>query len=90
MMEEREKLYRIQQLAQEIVEVLLEESFFNQDTHLRNCTELVANTVAALAKIQLGEDTNPEDTLRYTVTKMRMARNAIEQEKQINRNKHLA
>ncbi|MFB9758017.1 LemA domain protein [Ectobacillus funiculus] len=77
-----EKLRRIQDLAQEIVETLLQEAFFNQNTQMRHSVEHLANTVAALAKIQLNEDDNIEDTLRYTVTKMCIVRNAMEKEKQ--------
>jgi hypothetical protein len=49
---------------------------------MRHSVEHLANTVAALAKIQLNEDDNIEDTLRYTVTKMCIVRNAMEKEKQ--------
>ncbi|MCP8969229.1 LemA domain protein [Ectobacillus ponti] len=80
-MENQEKLRRIQGLAQEIVETLLEESFFNDQPHLRHSVEHLANTVAALTKIQLEEDKNMEDTLRYTVSKMKIAKNAVDQEK---------
>lgn len=87
-MEEKEQLRRIRDLAREIMETLLQESFFNRDSHLRDSVENLANTVAALAKIQLEEDKNAHDTLRYTIAKMRIARNAVEQEKQTK--KHLA
>ncbi|WP_028399632.1 hypothetical protein [Ectobacillus panaciterrae] len=87
-MEEKEQLRRIRDLAREIMETLLQESFFNRGSHLRDSVENLANTVAALAEIQLEEDKNAHDTLRYTITKMRIARNAVEQEKQTK--KHLA
>jgi hypothetical protein len=89
-MEEKEQLRRIQDLAQEIMETLLQESFFNRDSHLRDSVENLANTVSALVKIQLEEDKNAQDTLRYTITKMRLARNAVEQEKQAKQSKYLA
>lgn len=89
-MEQKEQLRRIQDLAQEIMETLLQESFFNQEKHLRDSVEHLANTVAALTKIQLEEDKNIQDTLRCTIMKMRVARNAVEQEKQRNHIKSLA
>ncbi|MBO9129323.1 LemA domain protein [Bacillus sp. 165] len=77
---QKEKLARINMLAQDIVQTLLQEAFFNKDSHLRDSVEHLANTVAALTKIQLEEDQNVTDTLRYSVSKMRIARNAVHAE----------
>ncbi|MFX3630019.1 MAG: LemA domain protein [Ectobacillus sp.] len=89
-MEEREQLHRIQGLAKEIIEMLLQESFFNQNTRLRGSIENLASTVEALTKIQLNEDRNAQDTLRYSITKMRLARNAVNEEKEAKRVKNPA
>jgi hypothetical protein len=77
---EKEKLQRIQALANEIVQTLLQEACFNPNSQLRHSVEHLASTVAALTKIQLDEDQNANDTLQYSVTKMRIARNAVHAE----------
>ncbi|UOY92932.1 LemA domain protein [Ectobacillus sp. JY-23] len=86
MMNEREQLQRIQELAREIMEMLLQESLFDRNSYLRDSVEHLANTVDALTKIQLDQDVNVQDTLRYTITKMRIARNAMQHEKETKKN----
>ncbi|MDG4656370.1 LemA domain protein [Ectobacillus antri] len=85
-MNEKEQLQRIQELAREIIETLLQESLFNRSSYLRDSVEHLANTVDALTKIQLDQDANVQDTLRYTITKMRIARNAMQHEKETKKN----
>ncbi|MGF9965926.1 LemA domain protein [Bacillus rhizoplanae] len=81
-MEETEKLVRIAELAKDIRKLLVQESFFNQHPELRGAVENLACSVEVLANMHIHRDENAEDTLRYVLAKMRIAHNAIFQEKQ--------
>ncbi|AQY38791.1 LemA domain protein [Bacillus thuringiensis] len=73
-MEEKEQLSRIIDLASELRKVLVQESFFNHHPELRGVIE-------NLAELQKSKDENAEDRLRYVLAKMKIAHNAILQEK---------
>lgn len=81
-MGEKEKLVRIVELAIDVRKLLVQESFFNRHPELRGAVENLACSVEVLANIQIHEDKNVEDTLRYVLTKMKIAHNAISQEKE--------
>lgn len=80
-MEEQKQLQRITSLAQDILVMLRNESFQNHDAHIRDSIEHLAGTVAALSKIILEEDLDKHSTFQYSVTKMRVAKNIVEREK---------
>ncbi|WP_416826042.1 LemA domain protein [Ectobacillus polymachus] len=86
-MEEQEQLQRIYCIAQDILIMLRNESFVNRDPHIRDSIEYLASTVGALSTIALNKDPNSNDTLQYSITKMRIARNIVEREKQANAKK---
>ncbi|MEK4737650.1 MULTISPECIES: LemA domain protein [Bacillus] len=73
-MEEKEQLSRIMDLASDLRKVLVQESFFNHHPELRGVIE-------NLASLQQNKDENAEDRLRYVLAKMKIAHNAILQEK---------
>ncbi|MEI4828064.1 LemA domain protein [Bacillus sp. FJAT-53711] len=81
-MEETEKLVRIVELAKDVRKLLVQESFFNRHPELRGAVENLACSVEVLANMNLHGDENAEDTLRYVLAKMKIAHNAIFQEKQ--------
>ena len=80
-MEGKEQLTRIVDLASEVRKVLVQESFFNHHTEQRGVIENLANAVENLAELQQNKDENAEDRLRYVLAKMKIAHNAILQEK---------
>ncbi|GGE59593.1 LemA domain protein [Priestia taiwanensis] len=76
----QEQLERICQLADEIVATLLQERAFNHTPTLRDAVEHLARTTKALAAIQLSNGEQADDVLRYSVTKMKIASNAVKQQ----------
>ncbi|EEM89729.1 LemA domain protein [Bacillus thuringiensis serovar pulsiensis BGSC 4CC1] len=80
-MEGKEQLTRIVGLASEVRKVLVQESFFNHHPELRGVIENLASAVENLAELQQNKDENAEDRLRYVLAKMKIAHNAILQEK---------
>ncbi|PDY90415.1 LemA domain protein [Bacillus anthracis] len=80
-MEGKEQLTRIVDLASEVRKVLVQESFFNYHPELRGVIENLASAVENLAELQQNKDENAEDRLRYVLAKMKIAHNAILQEK---------
>ncbi|MBK5356832.1 LemA domain protein [Bacillus sp. TH19] len=80
-MEEKEQLSRIMDLASDLRKVLVQESFFNHHPELRGVIENLASSVENLASLQQNKDENAEDRLRYVLAKMKIAHNAILQEK---------
>ncbi|HDX9578313.1 TPA: LemA domain protein [Bacillus pseudomycoides] len=81
-MEEKEKLLRIAELAKDVQKLLVQESFFNRHPELRGAVENLACSVEVLANMHVHEDKNAEDTLRYVLAKMKIAHNAIVQERE--------
>ncbi|SFI00426.1 MULTISPECIES: LemA domain protein [unclassified Bacillus (in: firmicutes)] len=81
-MEEKEKLMRIVELAQDVRKLLVQEAFFNRNPELRGAVENLACSVEVLANMHVHEDKNAEDTLRYVLAKMKIAHNAISHEKE--------
>ena len=81
-MEEKEKLMRIVELAKDVRKLLVQEAFFNRHPELRGAVENLACSVEVLANMHVHEDKNAEDTLRYVLAKMKIAHNAISQEKE--------
>lgn len=79
-MEGKEQLTRIVDLASEVRKVLVQESFL---IIILNCEviENLASAVENLAELQQNKDENAEDRLRYVLAKMKIAHNAILQEK---------
>ena len=71
---------RIIDLASELRKVLVQESF-NHHPELRGVIENLASSVENLAELQISKDENAEDRLRYVLAKMKIAHNAILQEK---------
>lgn len=82
-MEKKEQLQRIEYLGNEILKDLLKEAYFDKEPKLRDSIENLARTVVSLSGIMLDTDQNPEDTLRYVVSKMRQASNAIKEQKEM-------
>lgn len=80
-MEEKEQLLRIMELASDLRKVLVQESFFNHHPELRGAIENLAGSVETLASLQHNQDENAEDKLRYVLAKMKIANNAIMQER---------
>ncbi|WP_370991511.1 LemA domain protein [Bacillus tropicus] len=80
-MEGKEQLTRIVDLASEVRKVLVQESIFNHHPELRGVIENLASAVENLAELQQNKDENAEDRLRYVLAKMKIAHNAILQEK---------
>lgn len=80
-MEEKEQLLRVMELASDLRKVLVQESFFNHHPELRGAIENLAGSVETLASLQHNKDENAEDKLRYVLAKMKIAHNAIMQEK---------
>jgi hypothetical protein len=76
----QEQLERICQLSDEIIAALLQERAFNHTPTLRDAVEHLARTVKALAVIQLSTEEQVEDVLRYSITKMKIASNAVKQQ----------
>jgi hypothetical protein len=80
-MEKRqEQLERICQLSDDIIFALLQERAFDHTPTLRDAVEHLARTVKVLAKIQLSPEEQEEDVLRYSITKMRIASNAVKRQ----------
>ncbi|MGM9987932.1 MAG: LemA domain protein [Bacillaceae bacterium] len=79
-MENDKELLRIRVLGDEILKDLLKEAYFDHEPKLRDSVENLARTVVALTDIALEKDNNPESTLRYVVSKMRQASNAIKEQ----------
>ncbi|WP_410982430.1 LemA domain protein [Bacillus cereus] len=80
-MEEKEQLLRVMELASDLRKVLVQESFFNYHPELRGAIENLAGSVETLASLQHNKDENAEDKLWYVLAKMKIAHNAIMQEK---------
>ena len=80
-MEEKEELLRIIELASDVQRVLVQETFFNHHPELRGAIENLASSVETLASLQQSEDENADDRLRYVLAKIKIAHNAILQEK---------
>ncbi|CAM4230864.1 LemA domain protein [Bacillus manliponensis] len=81
-MEKNDQLMRIAELAQGVRKLLVHEVFFNRHPELRGAVENLACSVEGLANMQVNKDENEEDTLRYILAKMKIAHNAIAQEKE--------
>lgn len=81
-MEEKEQLMRIVELAKDVQKLLVQEAFFNRHPELRGAVENLACSVEVLANMHVHEDKNAENTLRYVIAKMKIAHNAISQEKE--------
>ncbi|HDR4570144.1 TPA: LemA domain protein [Bacillus cytotoxicus] len=78
----KKQLVRIIELTNDLRKVLVQESFFNHHPELRGVIENLAGSVETLANLHHKKDENAEDRLRYVLAKLKIAHNAILQEKQ--------
>ncbi|MCA1029752.1 hypothetical protein LCL95_01745 [Bacillus timonensis] len=82
MMQEREKLIKINQLAADIVKEMVKDGIEYDAFILKNAVENLARSVVDLTDIQLGKDGDVPTALKGTVIKTRLALNSVKNERE--------
>jgi hypothetical protein len=78
-MPEKEKVMKIKKYSDDIVRKVLHDEYAPDGDSLKNVVELLSRSIYDLSEMYLNDQCNHEETLKGTLAKMKIACNAVEQ-----------
>jgi len=84
MVNDRENLVKINQLALSIVEKMLKDSERSRSIEDLQVIENLSRTIVDLTNIQLGKDGDPATTLKASLIRTRLSYNSVVKENLVN------